>query len=116
MAKEIPKGTDDVTVVELKKIKEDLNHLKSMVENYQPAKTMAELTEQVHVAKSEGCDSVDATPALVKQVFRADYNVIETKVGYGIYHDVRVYIDGTFEKNKNDDKTTMAQKLEPKKA
>lgn len=113
MAKErqMPQVSDNATAIEVKKMRENLEHLKAHVEDYKPASNMAELTEQVHVAKGEGCDSIEATPTLVRQIFRKDYDYIEKNVGYGIYHDIRVYIDGHFDKHKGADTQTMEQRL-----
>lgn len=108
-AKSMPQAIDDGPVVEVSKPRENLQHLKTYVEDYTPADTMAELTEQIHVAKSEGCDSIDGTAKLVKQIFRADYDKIVSHIGYGIYHDIRVYLEGSFEKTKHKDKMTIEQ-------
>ena len=113
MAKENKASTpsDNVSVAEVKKVKENLMHLKDHTEDYRPAATMADLTEQVHVANTSGLDSIDATATLVRQIFRKDYDYIEKNVGYGIYHNIRVYIDGHFDKHKRADSQTMEQRL-----
>lgn len=105
--------SDNVSVAEVKKVKENLMHLKDHTEDYRPAATMADLTEQVHVANTSGLglDSIDATATLVRQIFRKDYDYIEKNVGYGIYHNIRVYIDGHFDKHKSADSQTMEQRL-----
>ena len=110
-AKAQPKIDDASPAIEVTKPRENLEHLKTFVEEYMPADSIAELTEQVHVAKSEGCDSIDGTNKLIKQIFRADYEKITTYIGYGIYHDIRVYAEGMFDKVKGVDKMTMEQKL-----
>lgn len=104
--------SDDAPVVEVKKTKDTVESLRDIVEDYKPATTLAELNEQVHVAKAEGVQAIEATPSLVRHVFRKDYPHIENVTGYGIYHDVRVYIDGFFAKLKNQDKETIDQRLE----
>ncbi len=111
MAKDQPQISDNGPVLEVKRTKDVIEHLREVVEKYTPASNMAELTEQVHVAKSEGCDSIDGTPTLVRQIFRKDYEYIEKNVGYGIYHDIRIYIDGYFDKHKGADSQTMEQRL-----
>ncbi len=111
MAKDQPQVSDNGPVMEVKRTKDVIEHLREVVEKYTPASNMAELTEQVHVAKSEGCDSIDGTPTLVRQIFRKDYEYIEKNVGYGIYHDIRIYIDGYFDKHKGADSQTMEQRL-----
>lgn len=107
---------DDVApAIEVQKVRENLEHLSSYVDDYKPASTMAELNEQVHVAKSEGCDAIDATADVIKKIFRADFEKIEKELGFGIYHDVRVFLTGRFEGLKNMHKVTMEQKLFPAK-
>jgi hypothetical protein len=103
--------SDVAPALEVKRTKDVVNHLKEIVDGYKEASTMAELTEQVHVAKAEGCDSIEASPTLVRQIFRKDYDYIEKNVGYGIYHDIRIYIAGHFDKHKGADVQTMEQRL-----
>lgn len=112
-----PAPIDDVgATVMVKKVKEDIEHLMDHADGeYMPASTMAELTEQVHMAKQAGAEAIDGTEALVKQVFRADFDKIKADIGYGIYHDVRVYVAGQFAGLKGADRLTMEQKLAPVK-
>lgn len=104
--------SDNAPALEVRKTKDNVNHLKDISDTYTPANSHADLLEQVHLAKENGCDSIDGTPSLVRATFRRDYEHIEKHVGYGIFHDVRVYIDGYFDKNKDADKMTMSEKLE----
>lgn len=70
-----------------------------------PATTVNELLDQVHLAKENGCDSIEATPALVRHYCRKAY---PSDVGYFIFHDIKVYIEGFFaEANKRDRRTTF---------
>ncbi len=115
LGKDQPDIQDQGPVVSVQKTRESLEHLKFHAdEEYKPASTLAELDEQVFMAKSHGADSVDGTEALVRAIFRQDFDQIKRTVGYGIYHDIRVYIAGAFEDNKSADKLTMEQKLFPK--
>lgn len=114
LGKDMPNISDSGPVQEVTRPKEALEHLKFHNEDYAPASTMAELQEQVHEAKSFGCDSIDGTEALVKSIFREGFEKMKATVGYGIYHDIRVYIAGSFEQNKGADKMTMEQRLFPK--
>lgn len=114
LAKQRPQVTDDVpaAAMEVIKPKESLEHLSAHVDGeYKPANTMAELQEQVHLAKQVGADSIDGTEALVRMIFRGDFDKIKASIGYGIYHDIRIYVTGMFEGLKNMDKMTMEQKL-----
>lgn len=111
-----PPVSDNAPSMEVQKPREFLEHLSSHVDGeYMPASTMAELQEQVHLAKSVGADTIDGTEALVKQIFRHDFEKIKASIGYGIFHDIRVYIAGKFEALRNMDKQTMEQKLFPVK-
>lgn len=118
LAKQVPAVPDDIpaAAVEVKPTKEYYDHLAGHMEGeYMPASTMAELQEQVHMAKSYGADSIDGTPDLIKQVFRNDFETISKSTGYGIYHDVKVFIPGRLEDSKRQDSLTMEQKLSPPK-
>jgi hypothetical protein len=95
----------------LKVEKQKRDTLRNHVENYQSAKSLIELEEQVHQAKMLEIDSIEATPALVRHFCKREYDFIRENVGYFIYKDIRVYIDGLFEQNKNADKLTMEQKM-----
>lgn len=78
------------------------------VSDYKPAATFEELRNQVHFAKSEGCDSIEATRALAKQVCR---DKLLEQVGYFMYHDIKVYLEGAFEQAKKRDNQTIEHKL-----
>lgn len=73
---------------------EKLELLRDEVEDYKPATTDEELRTQVHLAKQYGCDSIEATLPLAKRFCR-DPKLEE--VGYFIYYNVKVYIEGRFE-------------------
>jgi hypothetical protein len=90
--------------------------LRNHIAGYRPANTMNELQEQVHLAKTNEIDSIEGTPTLVQQLWRKDFEYIKNGPGYGIYHDIRVYIDGFFEQNKDADKETMEQRNHSKGA
>ncbi len=76
--------------------------------DYTPASTKAELDEQVHLAKCEGCDSIEATKTLAKQICR---DKLLEQVGYFMYHDIKVYIEGAFEQAKKRDNQTIENRL-----
>lgn len=90
-------------------VKRDI--LRNFTEDYKPASTLLELEDQIHQAKMNDIDSIEATPALVRHLWKKDFEHIKNETGYGIYKDIRVYIDGFFEQNKNADKVTMEQRL-----
>lgn len=70
-------------------------------EEYKPATRPEELREQIHMAKVNGCDSIEASKDLCSYMCRD--KSYET-VGYFIYHDIKVYLDGQFEKAQARDK------------
>lgn len=114
LAKQRPQVTEDApaAAMEVVKPRESLEHLSAHVDGeYKPASNMAELQEQVHLAKQVGADSIDGTEALIRMIFRVDFDKIKASIGYGIYHNIRVYLDGMFDGLKNMDKMTMEQKL-----
>lgn len=102
---------DNEPVIELKKSVDKPDLLRSHVEDYKPAGSIVELMNQVHTAKGLGCDAVEATAALLRHVFKRDFEHIQNITGYGIYQDIKVYIDGLYEKMKDKDKVTMEQRL-----
>lgn len=85
--------------------------LRNHVDGYKPASTIMELDEQVFQAKGLDIDSIEGTSALVRHFCKREFEYIKANVGYIIYHDIRVYIDGFFEQNKDADKMTMEQRL-----
>lgn len=92
----------------MRKLKENYELLRDHVEDYKPASTVNELEDQVHLAKEYGCDSIEATPKLVRHYNRKDY---PEKVGYFIFRNIKVYIDGHFAEAMKRDKITMEEKL-----
>ena len=84
--------------------------ISEFVEDYKPASTINELMFQVDQAKGLGCDSIEATPALIKHYCRKHY---PSDVGYFMFHDIRVYIPGAFEESVKRDKRTVHE-FEPK--
>lgn len=81
--------------------------LLSEVMDVQPASTVNELMEQVHLAKESGCDSIEATPTLVRHYCRKKY---PSDVGYFVFHDIKVYIAGFFDQANKRDKETVEQR------
>lgn len=109
MAVELPPEAQEgsnLNLLKKEKIESDL--LAEHLENYKPASTVNELLEQVHLAKEVGCDSVEATPQLVKHYCRRHY---PDDVGYFMFHDVKVWIAGFHETHKRFDGLTIEQKL-----
>lgn len=82
--------------------------LSEKVDDYKPATTRQEITDQVYLAKSEGCNSIEATLKAIRSICR-DQSL--ESVGYFMYHDIKVYIEGFVEKAKARDKQTIEQKL-----
>lgn len=82
--------------------------LGDVVDGYRPASTDEDLRTQVHLAKQEGCDSIEATVPLAKRFCRDPQ--LE-KVGYFIYHNIKVYLEGHFEQTKSRDSQTIEQRL-----
>lgn len=69
--------------------------LSEHIDDYEPAKTHMDLIEQVHMAKQLGCDSVEATPQVIRQLtLKSGY---PDKEGYLWFSDVRVWIPGAYE-------------------
>lgn len=93
----------------LRKERLNLNLLSEHVADYEPAKTHAELTEQVHLAKQYGADSIEATPQVIRQLtLKSGY---PDQVGYLWFHDVKVWIPGFYESHAHLDKMSIETKL-----
>ncbi len=92
---------------QLKKTTEPFTLLSEFITNYKPAKTINELDDQVFKAKHFECDSIEATPEIVKYFCKKDY---PDKVGYFVYHDIKVYIAGFFEESIKRDRQTIEQR------
>lgn len=101
----------DMGVIHEKKTRDVLrNH----VDAYKPAASIMDLEEQCQMAKMNEIDSIEGTEQIIKHFTKAQYEYIKKNVGYFIYKDIRVYIAGYFEQNKNADSLTMEQKLHSK--
>lgn len=85
--------------------------LRNYIEGYKPAATLMDLEDQTHQAKMNEIDSIEGTEQIVRHFTKAQYEYIKKNVGYFIYKDIRVYIVGFFEQNKNADSLTMEQRL-----
>lgn len=103
-AEEPPIPTIDPDEVQAVKKEPDRRELLSDVMDVQPASTVNELMDQVHLAKEMGCDSVEATPAMVRHYCRRQY---PDKVGFFMFHDIKVYIAGFFEEAKKRSELTI---------
>lgn len=99
---------DPIGAVTMRKEKEHREMLGDVVSGYRPASTDEELKTQVHLAKQEGCDSIEATVPLAKRFCRDPQ--LEA-VGYFIYHNIKVYLTGQIEQTKARDNQTIEQRL-----
>jgi hypothetical protein len=82
--------------------------LSDVILDYKPASTDEELRTQIHLAKVEGCDSIEATLAMAKRYCKDPK--LES-VGYFIYYNIKVYIAGSFKQVKKRDSLTIDQKV-----
>lgn len=94
--------------VSIKKEVQDYTHLAEVIDDYKPAMTLQELEDQVTLAKHHECDSIYASPKVIRYYTKKDY---PDKVGYFIFKDIKVYIEGFFEQSKKRDSQTMEQKI-----
>ena len=78
------------------------------VTDYKPASTFEELRDQIHFAKIEHCDSIEVTKTLAQKVCR---DPLLEQVGYFMYHDIKVYIEGAFEQSKKRDNQSIESRL-----
>jgi hypothetical protein len=82
--------------------------LSDVIHDYKPASSDEELRTQIHLAKVEGCDSIEATLAMAKRYCKDPK--LEA-VGYFIYYNIKVYIAGAFKQVKKRDSLTIDQKV-----
>lgn len=108
-AEHIPQLSDPDEYQPVKKVNEPYTLLSEFVENFTPAKSLAELDKHVELCKRVyECDSTYATPAMVQYFDKKNF---PPKVGYIIYKDIKVYMEGFFEQSKVRDKQTIEQRL-----
>ncbi len=81
--------------------------LSEAVDGIKIATTRQEITDQAYLAKAEGCDSIEATLPAIRSITRDPS--IET-VGYFMYHDIKVYLEGHVARARARDKQTMEQR------
>lgn len=94
----------DIAPPELKKSNEQYTLLSEYVDDYKPASTIHELDNQIFDAVSYGADSILATERIVKHFCK---NAYPDKVGYFIYKNIKVYIEGFFEQSVKRDKESV---------
>lgn len=97
----------DPDVPGVKKTKESYALLSDVVE-VKPASTVNELMDQVYRAKEHECDSIYATESMIKHYNRRG---LPTEVGYFMFHDIKVYMEGHFEQSSMRDKQTIQEKV-----
>ncbi len=108
MVQELPVlSDDDPTAGVVRKVKEKLEMLGDVVDDYRPADSHQELQEQAALAVAEGCDSIEATLKACRMVCRDPQ--LES-VGYFTYHGIKVYLAGAIEKAKSRDRLTIEQR------
>ncbi len=98
----------DVEPPPLKKSIEPYTLLSEYEDDYKPATSLHELDDQVFRAKQNDADSIEADPKIIRYFTKKDY---PDKVGYFIYHDIKVYIAGFFAQSKLREQVTIEQKL-----
>jgi len=89
---------------EMKKAVDSPELLSSFVDDYRPATTIRELEDQVHLAKVNGADSVECSMALGRYYVKD--GSLET-VGYFMFRDIKVYIEGYYERAQARDTRRM---------
>ncbi len=92
------------SVVVKERVKLEL--LREAVEDYKPASTRQEIMDQVYLAKTEGCDSIEATLLAIRSICRD--SSLES-VGYFMYHDIKVFIEGRASEAMARDRRTVEQ-------
>lgn len=92
----------------VQRTKEKVDMLSDVVDDYKPATTRQEIMDQTQLAKIEGCDSIEATLKAIRTICRDP--ALES-VGYFMYHDIKVYIEGSMDASKARDRLTIEQKL-----
>lgn len=92
VAAQEPQISDNVAVQPLQKERTTNTFLSHLVADVKPAATFQDLTEQLHMAKECGADSVEADPTAVRHLTLK--TGLPKEVGYFWYHDVKVWITG----------------------
>lgn len=110
MNSEMPPPIDDPdpASVTVKAEKPKREMLADAIENYKPASTDDEFRNQLHEAKYHGCDSIEVTEKIGIRYCRDPQ--LKT-VGYFMFHDVKCYLEGAWEKATSRDKQTIQQRV-----
>lgn len=87
--------------------------LSGHVDNYQPAKTLSELRDQAFHAKQLGCNSIEATPDIIRYFTKPHY---PDDVGYFMFSDIKVWIPGFWATHRHFDKMSIEAKLFQKRS
>lgn len=92
----------------LKKEKSSPEMLSEVVDDYKPAKSLHELRDQVFYAKQMGCDSIEASPEIIKYFTKPHF---PDDVGYFLYDSIKVWIPGFFQTHQHNDSASIESKL-----
>lgn len=104
---EIPAHVEGVPI-KLTKEEQEKELLSDVLEGTEPAKSLADLDQQVFLAKSHGCNSIEADEKVIRYFTRNSY---PEAVGYFMYKDIKVFIPGKFRGHARTDKLSMHDKL-----
>jgi hypothetical protein len=105
---EMPAAVEQVAVPTIKPERTGSRLLSSEMPEIQPAKTLAELDNQVFLATSSDCDAIEADEKIIRYFTR---NTYPEQQGYFMYKGVRVFIPGRFATTENTDKGNMYTKV-----
>lgn len=77
------------------------------MEDYKPAENIAQLEEQVFLALSQECDSIEGSEKLIRYFTKKDFDLIQKSLGYFIYKNVKVHLPGWFKKAQLRDRKNL---------
>ncbi len=77
------------------------------MEDYKPAENIAQLEEQVFLALSQDCDSIEGSEKLIRYYTKKEFELIQNSIGYFIYKNVKVHLPGWFKKAQMRDKKNL---------
>ena len=103
---DVPAGVDLTPGPTLRKTIENPLLLSEHVENYEPAKNLATLEEQVFLSLAHGADSIEVTD----MVFKAIFGYVPAE-DYAIYKNIKMYKIGQVEAGRAKDARTVEQVL-----
>lgn len=84
--------------------------LSDVVEGTMPASSLADLEQQVFLAKGHGCNAIEADEKVIRYFTRGSFDQTVAN-GFFMYKDIKVFVPGKFRGHVRTDKLSIHDKV-----